>query len=559
MTVQTSTQAQVISKFGEQKKAFNIDEHKRLIVTAKIFMWQSEIKNLEHISDKNISKLIHLITKVFYIQSEQGPHKRSNSISINARWLTLSQYLPRIPPYLAISGVLDDWNLTEYIIKWLASVSAERKIVLGTQLVYKTSDSQTILGSFNGQLQGKVLLLFEEMPTEKSQWNNLYRLLKDKVTGDIMEIHKKYKTSTHYKNFMSTIILTNKNALRVENDDRRTVFLDVSPSCKEDLKYFKKLGNAMKYLGVSEATHTTGQMMTNRGSLLDLKLLDQEEPAKNITFLKKEKKAILATVLKKKKKEELESLRIYQIPMMMKNWNETMMMNQNEAMMKNQNEMMMVNQNEAMMKNRNEMMMPIDRPKRRKHYNKFRDVNLEQPNKLKPVQLEDKVPSNDDGASTTDEDDVPIEKFTAPNFNDLESDHEYFDTNINFNDSWILLWIFKYQARFRVPDVAIESLIKFFRMVLLYTDQTRFENFPTSFYMAKKLLGINKRDRTCAVCPECNTLYKISEILPGNPQNETNTGFQCTHVEFSNHPMRNKRRICGTELTNKVPVVNGFV
>ncbi|UZN99573.1 uncharacterized protein OCT59_000840 [Rhizophagus irregularis] len=175
------------------------------------------------------------------------------------------------------------------------------------------------------------------------------------------------------------------------------------------------------------------------------------------------------------------------------------------------------------------------------------------------VQLEDKVLSDDDGASTTDEDDVLIEEFTASDFNDLESDHEYFDTNINFNDSWILLWIFKYQARFRVPDVAIESLIKFFRMVLLDTDRTRFKNFPTSFYMTKKLLGINKRDRTCVVCSECNTLYKISEILPGNPQNETNTGFQCTHVEFPNHPMCNKRRICGTELTNKVPVVNGFV
>ncbi|GBC24892.2 uncharacterized protein LOC114575947 [Rhizophagus irregularis DAOM 181602=DAOM 197198] len=196
---------------------------------------------------------------------------------------------------------------------------------------------------------------------------------------------------------------------------------------------------------------------------------------------------------------------------------------------------------------------PIDGPKRQKCHNKFRDVNLEQPNKLEPVQLEDKVPSDDDGASTTDEDDVPIEEFTAPDFNDLELDHEYFDMNINFNDSWILLWIFKYQARFRVPDVAIESLIKFFRMVLLNTDRTRFENFSTSFYMAKKLLGINKRNRTCVVCSECNILYKISEILPGNPQNETNTGFQCTYVEFPNHPMRNKRQICGTELTNKVP------
>ncbi|PKY46539.1 hypothetical protein RhiirA4_461427, partial [Rhizophagus irregularis] len=52
---------------------------------------------------------------------------------------------------------------------------------------------------------------------------------------------------------MSTIVLTNENALRVENDDRRTVFLDVSPSRKGDLNYFKKLGDAMKNPGASEA------------------------------------------------------------------------------------------------------------------------------------------------------------------------------------------------------------------------------------------------------------------------------------------------------------------
>ncbi|UZO11273.1 uncharacterized protein OCT59_002844 [Rhizophagus irregularis] len=68
-----------------------------------------------------------------------------------------------------------------------------------------------------------------------------------------MEIHEKYKTPTHYKNFISTIVLTNENALRVENDDRRTVFLDVSPSRKGDLNYFKKLSDAMKYPGASEA------------------------------------------------------------------------------------------------------------------------------------------------------------------------------------------------------------------------------------------------------------------------------------------------------------------
>ncbi|UZO16790.1 uncharacterized protein OCT59_008166 [Rhizophagus irregularis] len=220
-----TTQAQVIPKFGEQTKAFSIDELKRLIITAKsmsdlnqakrylcsyfipcadphrVFWWDPDSKSLKYVIDKNIG----------------------------------------------------DWNLTEYIIKWLAGVSAGRKMyfilylkpgqdwgkgiitdfiqrsVLGTQLVYKTSDPQTILGSFNGQLQGK-----------------------DKVTSDIMEIHEKYKTPTHYKNFMSTIVLTNENALRVENDDRRTVFLDVSLSRKGDLNYFKKLGDAMKYPGAGE-------------------------------------------------------------------------------------------------------------------------------------------------------------------------------------------------------------------------------------------------------------------------------------------------------------------
>src|SRR5256884_2916937 len=62
------------------------------------------------------------------------------------------------------------------------------------------------------------------------------------------------------------------------------------------------------------------------------------------------------------------------------------------------------------------------------------------------------------------DDDVPIEQFTAPDFDDFdfESDDEYPDSNIEFNDSWILLWILKYQARFRLPDVAINSLINFF-------------------------------------------------------------------------------------------------
>jgi hypothetical protein len=170
-----------------------------------------------------------------------------------------------------------NWKVTEYIIKWIAGMSIGKKMysilyfksgqgwgkgtitdflqrfVLGEQLVYKSSDPQTILESFNEQLLGKVLLLLEEMPTEKSSWNSLYRSMKDKISSDIIEIHGKYKIAKQYKNFMSTMVLTNENALRVDNDDRRTVFLDISPARKGDLEYFRKVGIAMKYPGVSEA------------------------------------------------------------------------------------------------------------------------------------------------------------------------------------------------------------------------------------------------------------------------------------------------------------------
>jgi hypothetical protein len=154
---------------------------------------------------------------------------------------------------------------------------------------------------------------------------------------------------------------------------------------------------------------------------------------------------------------------------------------------------------------------------------------------------ESDIPSEDDIFLSDDE--IPVEQFTAPDF-DSDSESEYPDTNIGFADSWILLWIFKYQARFRLPDVAIDSLIKFFQQILKDADRIRFQSFPSSSYTARKLLRIGKRSKTYAVCPSCNTLYNTAEVV-------AEEGFKCTHVEF---PMQSKRKFCGTELTVQNPL-----
>ncbi|UZN99092.1 uncharacterized protein OCT59_000373 [Rhizophagus irregularis] len=137
-----TAQAQVIPKFGEQTKAFSIDELKRLIVAAKsmsdldqakrylcsyfipcadfhgVFWWDPDSKSLKHVIDKNIGKLIRPITKAFYTQSEQGPSQKTE-FNIY-KWFMVEN-----TDDIWCSG---DWNLTEYIIKWLAGVSAGRKM-----------------------------------------------------------------------------------------------------------------------------------------------------------------------------------------------------------------------------------------------------------------------------------------------------------------------------------------------------------------------------------------------------------------------------------------------
>ena len=97
---------------------------------------------------------------------------------------------------------------------------------------------------------------------------------------------------------------------------------------------------------------------------------------------------------------------------------------------------------------------PINIPAKRKRYHKFRqpepipdDENLDNINSGSGSEEDEEDEENFDNDDESDddrgfsEDDVPIEQFTAPDFDDFdfESDDEYPDSNIEFNDSWILL------------------------------------------------------------------------------------------------------------------------
>ena len=109
--------------------------------------------------------------------------------------------------------------------------------------------------------------------------------------------------------------------------------------------------------------------------------------------------------------------------------------------------------------------------------------------------------------------------------------------------------------RFQLSDSAINALIQFFKLVLLDVDKNRFEKFPSSAYMARKLMGFVKKSRIYAVCPDCDKLFNPAEIIPVDNQNSK----KCDHVEFPDHIMRNQRKPCGTDLFKKVPVAKGHI
>ncbi|CAB4434339.1 unnamed protein product [Rhizophagus irregularis] len=129
--------------------------------------------------------------------------------------------------------------------------------------------------------------------------------------------------------------------------------------------------------------------------------------------------------------------------------------------------------------------------------------------------------------------------FTAPASNyDYDSNQDNMDMDVD--DLWILLWIFKFQERCQLPN------------------SHRFKKFPPTVYKARKILDIKKKSKTFAICTDCNKLYDIASIIPANSNDNEFSGFKCTHVEFPKHPMQKYRECCGSELLMKVPVNNGY-
>ena len=162
---------------------------------------------------------------------------------------------------------------------------------------------------------------------------------------------------------------------------------------------------------------------------------------------------------------------------------------------------------------------------------------------------EDNEDEDEDDEDDEDEDDEAdgIENlFASP---EIDNDEIFIMKNLNDSmETEIILWAFKFQQRFRLPDIALEALIKFLHTLLTRLSKLQFKNFPKSLYTAKKMLNIFQPKMQLAVCSNCHKLHNIKNIVEYKEEGETAIA-NCLHEEFPNNPVSIHRNKCNKPLS----------
>ena len=153
----------------------------------------------------------------------------------------------------------------------------------------------------------------------------------------------------------------------------------------------------------------------------------------------------------------------------------------------------------------------------------------------------------DSGNGDDNDEDGDIEDlFASP---ELDIDEIFMMAGLNDSmETEIIIWVFKFQQRFRLSDIALEALIKFLRVILTRLNKSQFKNFPTSLHIAKKMLNICQPKMQLAVCSDCHKSYNAKNIVEYKEEGKIAI-MNCSHEEYPNNPIPSRRNKCNNSLS----------
>lgn len=119
-----------------------------------------------------------------------------------------------------------------------------RNHILGNHLIHVTDSHEVVVpNSFESHhLEGKLMLCLEEpTATTNAQWGGLTQNLKQVATHEKISIRHFFHASYLAQNLLSVIVLSNKDSICVDSDDRRFFVMDISNEYKQNKAYFSNL------------------------------------------------------------------------------------------------------------------------------------------------------------------------------------------------------------------------------------------------------------------------------------------------------------------------------
>ncbi|CAB4418754.1 unnamed protein product [Rhizophagus irregularis] len=165
------------------------------------------------------------------------------------------------------------------------------KKVLGPLLYFGTSDLEKVLGKFNSPLQGRRLIVMNEMAMSSSDWHRFYSHLKSLITDGTVAIEYKCKETISINDYSCYMVTSNQDALlKIEAGDMRTVCFDVSQRCRGNKPYFKRLekilnhpdapGVFMKYLLSLDISKWDPQTIPSTKMKVDIMMKQLPDPVR---------------------------------------------------------------------------------------------------------------------------------------------------------------------------------------------------------------------------------------------------------------------------------------
>ena len=119
--------------------------------------------------------------------------------------------------------------------------------------------------------------------------------------------------------------------------------------------------------------------------------------------------------------------------------------------------------------------------------------------------------------------------------------------------TWLLLFLVRLQAKFYLPETAVNCLLKFLYIFLTIISRNStfvarmIKNFPTSTFLLKKYICSKETLVRYVVCRQCYSVYEYDQCL-----DSTKTSKKCT---YRPHPTFHK--YCNTQLLKTIHLKGG--